>query len=196
MKMSFVYIGGGVTRCEAGKTSGDTVEVVQQHGGLEENIRTGEHGEVGGPSNMRDGETDTSSYRQHWMGVIDRNVTAIRLQTAIATTLDSDLAFVTRTSLVVTLIERTCRGLGDVNVLEASEDAQPSRAVVVGKHCPQAMPAIALPELEHDAKVCLIPASLLRTSGIKRLVTHRNRSASVDGQVYICLTATLGENPV
>ena len=110
--------------------------------------------------------------------------------------LDSDLAFMTRTSFVVTLVERTCGGLGDVNVLEASEDAQPRRAVIVGEHCPQTMPTVTLPKLEHDAKVRLIPTRLLRASGIKRLVTHRNRSASVYGQVYIGLTATLWEDPV
>jgi len=123
-------------------------------------------------------------------------MTTIRLQTTIATTLDSDLAFVTRTSLVVTLIGWTRGGLGDINVLEASEDAQPRGTVIVGKHCPQTVPAVTLPELEHDAKVLLIPARLLGASGIKRFVTHRNRSASVDGQVYIGLTATLGEYPV
>jgi len=58
------------------------------------------------------------------------------------------------------------------------------------------MPAVTLPELEHDAKMCLIPARLLRASGIKRLVAHRNRSASVDGQVYIGLTPAFWEYSV
>jgi hypothetical protein len=108
--------------------------------------------------------------------------------------LDSDL---TGTSFVVTLIvERTSGGLGDVNVLEASEDAQPRRTVIIREHCPQTMPTVTLPKLEHDPKVCLIPTRLLRASRIKRLVTHRNRGASVYGQVYIRLTATLWEDPV
>lgn len=96
----------------------------------------------------------------------------------------------------MTLVGRACRGLGNVNVLEASEDAQPCRTVIIGEHCPQTMPAVTFPELEHDAKVCLIPGRLLRPSGIKRLVTHRNRGASVYGQVYIGLTATLWKNPM
>ena len=58
------------------------------------------------------------------------------------------------------------------------------------------MPTVTFPKLEHDAKVRLIPSRLLRPFGIKRLVTHRNRGASVYGQVYIGLTATLGENPM
>ena len=91
----------------------------------------------------------------------------------------------------MSLIEWACWSLGDINVLEASEDAQPCRAVVIGKHCPQTMPAVTLPKLEHDSKVCLIPARLLRSPGIKRLIAHRNQCASVDGQVHICLTATL-----
>ena len=102
----------------------------------------------------------------------------------------------TRTSIVVTLVEWAHGGLGDVNVLKASEDAQPCRTVTVSKHRPQAVPAVTLPELEHDPKVRLIPGRLLRTSGIKRFVTHRNRSASVDGQAHIGLTATLRENPM
>lgn len=137
-------------------------------------------------------------------------MTAIWLQTTIATAgtvvscedvipisgnapLDSEM---TRTSFVVTLVERTCGGLGDVNVLKVSEDAHPCRTVIVGEHCPQTMPALALLKLEHDAKVRLIPSRLLRTPGIKRLVTHRNRGASVYGQAYISLTATFWENPV
>jgi len=153
-------------------------------------------GEYWGPSNMRDGETDTSGYTQHWAGALHRKVTAIWLQTTITTTLDSNLAFITRTSLVVTLVERTCGGLGNVNVLKVPEDAHPRRTVIVGKHCPQTMPALTLLELEHDAKVRLIPGRLLRAPSIKRLVTHRNRGASVYGQVYISLAATLWKNPV
>ena len=103
---------------------------------------------------------------------------------------------VTRTPLVVTLVKRTCGSLGDVNVLEVSEDAQPRRTVAVSKHRPQTMPAVTLPELKHDPKVCLIPGRLLRSSRIKRFVTHRNRGASVYGQAYISLTATFWENPV
>jgi len=69
---------------------------------------------------MRDRETGASSYRQHWEGTIDRKMTAILLQTATATTLDSDL---TGTPLIVTLVEWTYGGLSNINVLKASEDA-------------------------------------------------------------------------
>jgi len=107
--------------------------------------------------------------------------------------LDSDM---TGTSLVVTLVERTCGSLGDVNVLKASEDAQPGRTVAVSKHRPQTVPAVTLPKLEHDPKVCLIPRCLLRAPCIKCFVTHLNRGASVDGQVYIGLAAALWEYPM
>jgi len=106
------------------------------------------------------------------------------------------LAFVPGTPLVVTLVEWTCRSLGDVDVLEASEDAQSRGGVIVGEHCPQTMPTVTLLKPEHKAKVCLVPAGLLGASGIKRLVTHTNRSASVNGQVYVGLTTGLGEYPV
>jgi len=119
-------------------------------------------------------------------------MTAGLLQTAIATTLDSDLS---GTPFVVTL-EGSRGGLSYVHVFEASEDAHPRRTVTVRKHRPQTMPAVTLLKLEHDAKVRLIPGHLLRASGIKRFVTHRNRSASVDGQVYIGLSARLWEYPV
>ena len=100
------------------------------------------------------------------------------------------------TPLVVALVEWTRRGLSDIDVLKTSEDTQPCGAVVVGKHRPQTMPAITFLELEHNAKVRLIPGRLLGTSGIKGLVTHPNRSASVDGQANVHLTAALRENPV
>jgi len=112
--------------------------------------------------------------------------------------LDSDLAFVhmTRTSLVVTLVERAWGGLGDVNVLETSKDAQSRRTVIVSEHRPQTMPAGTFPKLEYDAEVRLIPARLLRAPSVERFVTHRNRSTSVYGQVHVSLAATLWEYPV
>ena len=42
----------------------------------------------------------------------------------------------------------------------------------------------------------LIPTSLLRVSTVKRLVTHPNRSASVNGKVHVRLTTPLGEYPL
>lgn len=112
--------------------------------------------------------------------------------TAAVTTLESDLP---GTPLAMTLVELTCRGLGNVDIVEASEDAQPRGAIVVSEHRPETMPAVTLLELEHHTKVRLIPARLLGASGIKRLVTHANRSASVNGQVYVVLTAALGKYP-
>jgi len=143
---------------------------------------------------MRDRETDTHQVTDNigW-GTIDKRMTAIFLQTAIATTLDPD---VTGTPLVVTLVKRTCGGLGDVNVFKVSEDAQPRRAVTVSEHRPQTVPAVTLLELEHDPKVCLIPGRLLGTSRIKRFVTHCNRGASVDSQIHIGLAAALWEHPM
>jgi len=138
----------------------------------------------------------TSSYRQHLVVAKVRKMTAIFIQTALATALDPDLAFMPGTSLVVTLVMWANRCLGDVDVLKASEDAQPRGTIVVGKHRPQAMPTSTLLKLEHDAKVRLVPVRLLGPSGIKRLVTHPNRGASVDGQVHIGLTAALGEHPL
>ena len=110
--------------------------------------------------------------------------------TVEGTHLDPD---VTGTPLVVTPVERTCGSLGDVNVLKVSEDARPRRTVTVSKHRPQTMPAVTLPKLEHDPKVCLIPGRLPRASRIKRFVTHCNRGASVDGQIYVGLAAALWE---
>ena len=83
----------------------------------------------------------------------------------------------------MTLAELAWWGLGDVNVLEASKDAQPRGTVNVSEHCPQTMPAVTFPKLEYNSKVRLIPARLLRVSGIKRFVTHRNRCTPVYGQV-------------
>jgi len=60
-------------------------------------------------------------------------MTTMFLQTAIATALNSDL---TGTPLIVTLVEWTCRGLGNINVFKAPEDAQPRRTVIVSKHSP------------------------------------------------------------
>lgn len=112
--------------------------------------------------------------------------------TAATTTLESDLP---GTPLAMTLVEWTCRGLGNVDVFEASEDTQPRGAIIISEHRPETMPAVSLLELEHHTKVSLIPARLLGASGIKCLVTHSNRSASVNGQVYVVLTAALGEYP-
>jgi len=42
-----IYLGCGVTRCGAGENIRDVGVIVQQHGGLDENIRTREHREVG-----------------------------------------------------------------------------------------------------------------------------------------------------
>lgn len=100
------------------------------------------------------------------------------------------------TPLVMSLVEWTYGGLGNVDVLKTSEDAQPRRAVIIGEHRPQTMPTVTLLELEHHAKVHLIPARLLGASGIKCLVPHPNRSASVNGQVYVGLATALGEYPV
>jgi len=72
---------------------------------------------------MRDTETDTSSYRQHWAGAIDRRMTAVFLWTTIATALDSDLAFMTGAPLIVTLVEWAYGSLGNIDVLKVSEDA-------------------------------------------------------------------------
>jgi len=84
---------------------------------------------------MRDNETDTHQVTDNigW-GVIDKKMTAMFFQAAIA--LDSDVAFMTGTPLVVTLVEWACGSVGNINVLKASEDAEPRRAVIVSKHRP------------------------------------------------------------
>jgi len=121
-------------------------------------------------------------------------MSTVFLQTTAA--LDSDLTFMPGTPLVMSLVEWTRRGLGNVDVLKASEDAQPRRTVIVGEHRPQTMPTVTLLELEHHAQVHLIPARLLGASGIKCLVPHPNHSASVNGQVYVGLATALGEYSV
>ena len=97
-----------------------------------------------GLSNMRDRETDTHQVTDNigW-GAINKKMTAIfsdsnrynsnggqprRTRTGMSqhlehTPLDSDLALVTGTPLVVTLVKWTCRSSCDVNVLKAPKDA-------------------------------------------------------------------------
>jgi len=123
-------------------------------------------------------------------------MTTVFLWTTIATALDSDLTFMTGAPLIVTLVEWTCGGLSNIDVLKVSEDTQPRRTIIINKHRPQAMPAVTLPELEHDAKVCLIPGRLFRSPGIKRLVTHCNRGTSLDGQANVSLAPAFREYPV